>query len=165
MRGRGSLRWAILIQHCRIAGISFYGARWATNPKFSKPYCKVATSLITFYHGNGKTRKGPQRLKTSEDITQWFGRPPTEQFRYYNGILMFYKSVERLLKVLFSIWMDVLFLRGHAQMMSAKRGEGVTQILTKGRKGGCVDLVPTRGGGGGGQKSRKFSWRHLWITP
>ena len=37
-------------------------------------------------------------------------------------------------------------------------------------KGGCVILVLWIGpkcwqGGGGGQKSQKFSWRHLWTAP
>ena len=62
----------------------------------------------------------------------------------------------------------VYLYRGHSQMTSAERGRGkVPKFWCS--KGGCVILVlqicPKCWQGGGGQKSRKFSWRHLWTAP
>ena len=53
----------------------------------------------------------------------------------------------------FSIWMDALLLRGHAQMTSAERGEGVTQIQ---RKEGRLRGFGTDKGGGEGIKILKI---------
>ena len=58
------------------------------------------------------------------------------------------------------------YTRGHAQMTSAERGrEGGTQILTVGGGGCVISIVTILTRGGGGQKSQKFSWRHLWMAP